>query len=85
MRTTVSIDDQLLRAAKRRARQAGLTLGRFIEAALRRELARSPSAEGRPEIPTFRAGTGLRPGIEATSTRALLEALDRNAPVDKLK
>jgi len=85
MRTTLSIDDNLLKAAKRRARELGLTLGRFVEAALRRELARSPRSDGRPEIPVFAEGTGLRPGIDATSTRSLLEALDREVPVEELR
>jgi len=39
MRTTLSVDDNLLAAAKRRARERGQTLGRVIEDALRRELA----------------------------------------------
>ena len=39
MRTTVSISDELLVAAKRRARLRGQSLGSVIEDALRRELA----------------------------------------------
>src|ERR671925_32603 len=39
MRTTVSISDELLAAAKRRARERGQTLGEVVDAALRRELA----------------------------------------------
>lgn len=31
MRTTINVDDNLLRAAKRRAREVGMTLGQFIE------------------------------------------------------
>jgi hypothetical protein len=84
MRTTLAVDDHLLRAAKRRARQLGITLGQLVEAALRRELARSSPSE-RPAIPVFTNGTGLRPGVDATSTRALLEALDGESPVEKLK
>ena len=39
MRTTVSISDELLAAAKRKARELGVSLGEVIDAALRRELA----------------------------------------------
>lgn len=85
MRTTISVDDGLLRAAKRRAHRLGLTLGQLVEEALRRELARSRRPAERPVIPVFAAGTGLRPGVDATSTRALLEALDRDLPVEKLR
>lgn len=85
MRTTIALDDNVLRAAKRRARRLGLTLGQLVEAALRRELARTPRPEDRPVVPVFDEGTGLRPGIDATSMRELLEALDRDLPVEELK
>ena len=39
MRTTVSISDELLEAAKRQAFERGKTLGQVIETALRRHLA----------------------------------------------
>jgi hypothetical protein len=35
------------------------------------------------EIPVFRDGTGPRPGINLSSNRALLEALDRGVDLDK--
>ena len=76
MRTTVSISDELLMAAKNRARATGQTLGSVVEAALRRELATSASDSERPVVPVFRGGTGPRPGIDLTSNRALHEALD---------
>ena len=86
MRTTVAINDKILQAAKRRARALGLTLGQLVEAALRRELSRSGDAtSARPDIPTFRNGTGLRPGVDASSTRALMELLDRDRRVDELR
>jgi hypothetical protein len=77
MRTTVSISDELLAAAKRRAQQRGQTLGEVIDAALRRELADRPPP-ARPPVPVFRAGTGAWPGIDLRSNRALSEALDDN-------
>ena len=43
MRTTLAIDDRLLAAAKRRARQHGMTLGQLVEEALQAELAASPA------------------------------------------
>jgi len=85
MRTTVAIDDQLLSRAKRRARQAGLTLGQFIEEALRRELGRKPSSSPRPSVPVFRGGTGLRPGVDGGSNRSLLEAIDEGQPIETLR
>lgn len=85
MRTTLSVDDNLLEAAKRRARSLGVTLGQLVETALRRELSRSTEPEERPDIPVFDGEGGLRPGIDATSTASLLEALDRDRPVEDLR
>lgn len=76
MRTTVSISDELLVAAKRRARERGQTLGQFVDAALQRELSAAEVPREAPAVPVFRGGTGPRPGIDLTSNRALIEVLD---------
>lgn len=83
MRTTLSVDDHLLDAAKRRARERGVSLGHVVEDALRRELA-GPAEIERPEIPVFKGG-GMRPGIDPSSNRAIIEALDEGVPLDKLR
>jgi hypothetical protein len=82
MRTTVSISDELLAAAKRRARERGQTLGDVVDAALRRELLDPGPPAERPAVPVFRGGTGPRPGIDLTSNRALHEALDEGLELD---
>jgi hypothetical protein len=82
MRTTVSISDELLAAAKRRARERGQTLGEILEAALRRELSDADRAVDRPPVPVFRGGSGPRPGLDLTSNRALYEALDEGVELD---
>ncbi|MGZ8749338.1 MAG: hypothetical protein ACXWYP_00520 [Pseudonocardia sp.] len=82
MRTTVSITDELLAAAKRRARELGVSLGEVIDAALRRELAVRQSPSDRPAIPVFHSDSGPRPGIDLTSNRALHEALDEGLDLD---
>lgn len=84
MRTTIAIDDHLLAAARRRARKLGLTLGELVEEALRREIARGVRPAEGPPIPVFR-GSGLRPGMDAGSMRSLLEELDRDVPLHKLR
>lgn len=84
MRTTVSISDELLEAARQRARTSGQTLGSVLEAALRRELARPPdSSAARPAVPVFRDGSGPRPGLDLTSNQALHEAVDEGVPLDR--
>jgi Bacterial antitoxin of type II TA system, VapB len=82
MRTTISISDELLAAAKRRARERGQTLGEVVDAALQRELSEAGERREAPPVPVFRDGTGPRPGIDLTSNRALHEALDEGLELD---
>ncbi|HVM27219.1 MAG TPA: type II toxin-antitoxin system VapB family antitoxin [Mycobacteriales bacterium] len=85
MRTTVSIDDELLHAARQRAREEGTTLGGVVETALRRLLSTSAPTQPPPNIPVFTGGTGPRPGLDLTSNRALSEALDDGQPLEQLR
>ncbi|HKG03976.1 MAG TPA: CopG family transcriptional regulator [Conexibacter sp.] len=82
MRTTLSISDELLTAAKRRARERGQTLDTFVATALQRELSGDRTPEAACPVPVFRGGTGPRPGVDLSSNRALLEALDEGAEPD---
>jgi hypothetical protein len=82
MRTTISISDELLVAAKRRARERGQTLGQFVDTALQRELNEADAPGEAPVVPVFRGGTGPRPGIDLTSNRGLLEILDDGVELD---
>jgi hypothetical protein len=75
MRTTVAIDDQILKAAKHAAQRRGQTLGQLIEDAIRRELS-EPDQGPSVELPVFRGGTGPAPGVDLRSNRALAEYLD---------
>jgi len=76
MRTTLAIDDGLLRRAKQRAHAEGKTLGQYVEDAVRRDLAAAPPPPTAVELPIFTRGTGMRPGIDPSSNRALYDALD---------
>jgi hypothetical protein len=85
VRTTISISDELLLAAKHLAQQRGQTLGEVVDAALRRELAIPAQRGRRPEVPVFSGGSGPRPGLDLTSNRALHEALDEGVELDRLR
>ena len=84
MRTTVAVDDHLLEAARRRARERGQTLGQVVESALRRELT-EPAAHDAVEVPVFQGGGGPLPGVDLRSNSALRELLDRDSPITKLR
>jgi len=83
MRTTVTISDELLKAAKHRARERGQTLGQVVDAALQRELNETLPSAHAPEIPVLHGGTGPRAGVDLTSNRALLELLDEGVELDE--
>lgn len=85
MRTTLTINDELLESAKQLARSRGQTLSELVEDALRRDLALSDESNRRPPIPVFRGGGGVRPGVDITSNRALQEFLDEGLPFEKLR
>ena len=77
MRTTVRLDDDLLRDVKELAAKTGRTLTAVIEDALRETLARYQSrrARARVTLPTFK-GRGLRPGVDLDDSGGLLEIMD---------
>lgn len=82
MRTTVTVDDEILLRARRRAKSRGITLGQIVERALRRELATASMPADAPPVPVFTGGSGPRPGVDLTSNRALYELLDDELDLD---
>ena len=77
MRTTVRLDEELMRDAKRAAAESGKTLTALIEDALREVLARRKAPRSRKpvEIPTF-GGDGLQPGVDISSYAALVDLME---------
>ncbi len=80
MQTTLRLDDGLYRRAKARAAEAGLSLTKYVELALRARLdAPVAKRRGRKPLPVSSVGGGLRPGFrtleEAVSASEL--AADR--------
>jgi hypothetical protein len=80
MKTTLDIDDTLLRNAKVLAAQQGSSLTRLIEDSLRIHLRakKRPAGSARraPVIKVYRGKGGLLPGIDPTSNRSMLDAAD---------
>lgn len=77
MRTTVNLDDEVLKQAKLLARKSGTTLTAVIEDALRERLARRQAAESQAPVrlPTV-AGHGLLPGVDLDDSGALWDLMD---------
>jgi hypothetical protein len=77
MRTTVRLDENLLREAKGYAAATGRTLTAVIEDALREALARRHvhPERRRVRLRTFK-GTGLQPGVDLDDSAALWDLVD---------
>jgi hypothetical protein len=78
MRTTVRLDEELLKEAKRQAAESGMTLQAIIEESLRERLARgrgSRSQRRRVQLKATGAG-GVLPGIDLDDSSSLLDAMD---------
>ena len=81
MRTTIRLDDALLRRAKSAAAAQGISLNDLISDAVRVALAPRPKAARvreratLVELPTFK-GRGLQPGVDLDDSAALLDLLD---------
>lgn len=76
MRTTISLDEALLKQARRVALDRGISLNELVVVALRVELNRTkPGHKMRIELPTFK-GRGLRPGVDLDDSAALEEIMN---------
>jgi hypothetical protein len=78
MRTTITIEDSLLQKAKKISRERRCSLRHVIEDALRAAFAKSHKGR-RAQVPqplkTFK-GSGVQPGIDLSSSSALLDAME---------
>lgn len=76
MRTTLDINDELLRAARAHAADQRKTLRATVEQALREFLAGPVRTRSdAPPIPVFR-GQGVQPGVDLTDNAALEAIMD---------
>ena len=76
MRTTIEVNDELLRAVKVYATGERMTLKATFERALRQLLAGPADASANaPPIPVF-GGRGVQPGVDLTDSAALRNLMD---------
>ena len=79
MRTTVRLDEHLLRQAKREANERGETLTSLIEQGLRLVLTGSRqqvARRARAILPVSKAGGGTFRGIDLNDSAALLDRME---------
>jgi hypothetical protein len=77
MRTTIAIQDDLLRRARKVALERDTSLRELVEDALRSALARpKEGVKAKPfRLATFR-GRGLMPGVDLDHTASLLDVME---------
>lgn len=80
MRTTIRLDDQLLKSVKRLAHDTGKSLTAVIEDALRQTLARraTTTRARKPVKLTTVSGHGVRRGVDLNDSAALLGVMERS-------
>ena len=77
MRTTIRMDDDLLRAAKRAAAESGQTLTVLIEESVRERLARRKPKSARRRVRLITDGSGgVAPGVNLDDSAALLDLME---------
>lgn len=79
MRTTLNLDDKLMRSAKESAARTGRTLTSVIEDALRVAIDSGQKAAAQPFIPVVSEGRPL-PGIDLDDSAALLDLMSDDVP-----
>lgn len=73
MKTTLTIDDEVMALLRREAAQTGRTVSELVEMALRQLLQTRPPPAALPELPTFDSGGAL---VEIADRKALYRAME---------
>ncbi|HET6449029.1 MAG TPA: type II toxin-antitoxin system VapB family antitoxin [Conexibacter sp.] len=88
MRTTLNLDDDLMRDAKRLAAERGTTLTALMEDALRIAVRRveKPQLRRHVRLPTFGVpGEGFMPGVDISDNAALRDLMDEGISLERLR
>lgn len=76
MRTTLDLDDEVMRSLKRRSADTGRTLTSLVEEALRSMLQRGTRPEPGYRLDWTVVPGGARPGIDLSDRDTLLDIMD---------
>lgn len=76
MRTTLDLDDTVMRAAKRRAAATGRTLTNLVETALRDLLRRESESPGSQELVWTIVSGGSQRGVDINDRDALFRRME---------
>ena len=79
MRTTLDLDDHLMRAVKKRAAETGRTMTAIVEESLRAALTAPPAAKRRTSWDWITVRGKVRPGVDVTDRDHLYDVMDGRA------
>jgi zona occludens toxin (predicted ATPase) len=77
MRTTLNIDDEIMRLVKRRAVESGRTITELVEHALRREVSGQQPRASHFILRWSAVAGKAQPGIDLTDRDSLYDAMER--------
>ena len=75
MKSTLNIDERVMREVKAEAARRGTTMSELVEAALRRMLEPEPYEPELPPLPTFHGGREL---VDVSDREALYRVFDKD-------
>lgn len=76
MRTTLNLEDELMKAVKRKAAETGRTMTEVIEGSLRETLLRRPATKRAYRLRMVTVKGRRRPGVDLTDRDALYEVME---------
>jgi len=76
MRTTLNLDDNLMRVAKRRAAETGRTLSSMIETALREIIEQEKKTKHSYRLRWVTVKGGVQPGVDLDDRDALIDRME---------
>lgn len=76
MRTTLNLDEELMRQVRRRAADSGQTLTQIIESALRDSLARAEQKKNLYKLKWGTVAGRLRPGVDLADRDSLIDRME---------
>jgi len=83
MRTTLNLDDELMRAVKQRAAEVGSTMTQVIEEALRDHLSRDRQRDQPFDFHWVTVKGRALPGVDVTDRDALYERMEQGSDVER--
>jgi hypothetical protein len=77
MKTTLEIDENVMRELKAKAAREGTSMSELVESALRMLLQKETRAKALPPLPSWSGG---RPLVDVDDRKALHDAMDEDVP-----